>query len=124
MGIINEEKRECDKCDVEIKNKEIKNKKEEPKKVLVERLQEIILGLYSYAQKRLYKVLQAEYWAINPQSGTHQRKNMLTTFLKLFYLFFEVFVTQLKLLEIVPTQKFFLMWVSLVFPFEIIPKFR
>ena len=45
MGIINEEKRECDKCDVEIKNKEIKNKKEEPKKVLVERLQEIILGL-------------------------------------------------------------------------------
>ena len=33
MGIINEEKRECDKCDVEIKNKEIKNKKEEPKKI-------------------------------------------------------------------------------------------
>ena len=119
MGIINGEKRECDKCDVEIKNKKV-----EPKESISGEITRTYLGLYSYAQKRLYKVLQAEYWAINPQSGTHQRKNMLTTFLKLFYLFFEVFVTQLKLLEIVPNQKFFLMWVSLVFPFEIIPKFR
>ena len=27
MGIINEEKRECDKCDVEIKNKKVEPKK-------------------------------------------------------------------------------------------------
>ena len=116
MGIINGEKRECDKCDVEIKNKKV-----EPKESISGEITRTYLGPLFLCTK---KVLQAEYWAINSQSGTHQRKSMLTTFLKLFYLFFEVFVTQLKLLEIVPNQKFFLMWVSLVFPFEIIPKFR